>query len=384
MIDPPKIKRKALRAYPAYLASLVARTRYFPLEIRFGKNIPKGDYHQFDLHRKALIEASTHHKPNGYTLELSTRQTRRYGEQLLPSRIYFESERDYLEGIGKVQESERFKIFVVLLRTSLPELVPWLSEHVEDVLPYLHEGEDLLKVCLYFRENPAPGCYIRELPIEVHTKFIEEHAGILKRMLDELLPPAFIDSSQTSFALRFGLRQAEPLIRMRLMSERAKNALDLYQDDFGLPASVFRALPMQGLIVVIVENLMTFLTLPASCGDVAVFGKGFQINLLRETNNLAEADILYWSDLDAQGFMMLSQLKSAFPLARSVLMDRFTFDAHRAYVVNGTPCPAFRLPGLTEEEQAMFFQLSEGTLRLEQERISQAFVRKHWPRTESR
>ncbi len=148
----------------------------------------------------------------------------------------------------------------------------------------------------------------------------------------------------------------------------------------GLPAAIFQRQPFQGMTIVIVENLMTFLTLPVWCGDIVVFGKGFQLSLLLAAAGLSEADMLYWSDLDAQGFMMLSQLKSAFPRARSVLMDRATLDAHAPFVVKGTPAAASHLPALTEEERALFRYLNEHTLRLEQERIGLEYVKRHWPR----
>ncbi len=49
--------------------------------------------------------------------------------------------------------------------------------------------------------------YIRELPVEVHTKFIEENKGVLKNLLDYLLPEGMVHTGETDFEKRFGLNR---------------------------------------------------------------------------------------------------------------------------------------------------------------------------------
>src|SRR5262249_1385055 len=56
----------------------------------------------------------------------------------------------------------------------------------------------------YFVEHPRPQCYIRELPVRVHTKFVEQHAGILRELLEFLLPPEAIQPDAKTFTQRFG------------------------------------------------------------------------------------------------------------------------------------------------------------------------------------
>ncbi|MFK7848498.1 MAG: Wadjet anti-phage system protein JetD domain-containing protein, partial [Rhodothermales bacterium] len=263
-------------------------------------------------------------------------------------------------------------------REHLPATMTWLSEHPQRMLPYLSEYQDLLKVCMYFKDHPRPDCYIRELPIEVHTKFIETHTGILKPLLEAILPEEAIDNTATRFTLRFGLRDAEALVRLRPLSAQVRQELELPYQELALPVVHFADLDFSGRTIVIIENLMTYLTWPAHCGDLAIFGKGFQAGLLKHNQSLSAATLLYWGDLDAQGFMILSQLRASFPGARSFLMDLQTYDTYAQFVVEGKPCTAAELPGLTDEEAMLFDQLRRENRRLEQEHLPLRYVKQRY------
>ena len=52
--------------------------------------------------------------------------------------------------------------------------------------------------------------YIRELPIDVHTKFIEENKPILKSLPHVLIPDR-IDANESVFEKRFYLKYAQPI-----------------------------------------------------------------------------------------------------------------------------------------------------------------------------
>ena len=379
MITPADIKTSALRSYAKYLSSLVTGEVFFPLDIRFGKRRPKGDFHDFDRQRATLLRASKGEQRRGFSVEFEPQQTRRYGLQMLPARIYFETDEDYLHSIGKTEEATHFRALCDTTSAVLPDLLPWVAQRPLDVLPFYSVWPDLLLVCSYFRENPRPGCYIRELPLEIHTKFIEEHAGILRKMLEFLLPEDAYDTSQSRFATRFGLKDVEPLVRIRCLSAEAKSKLNFSLEDTGVPLSFAHDLDFKELSVVIVENLMTYLTLPTFCGDAVIFGKGFQVGALKDIESLGDARILYWGDLDAQGFMILSQLRAAFPHTESVFMDISTFEDHRVFAVSGTESNIEDLPGISETEHAVFRLLQSHQLRLEQERIPLRYVRDHWP-----
>jgi hypothetical protein len=84
---------------------------------------------------------------------------------------------------------------------------------------------------------------------------------------------------------------------------------------------------------------------------------------------LNQCQIIYWGDIDAHGFQILSDLRRLFPHVRSVMMDQQTLDDHEDYVVVGNTVRADRFDGLTNAEAALAQQVVEHNLRLEQEHI---------------
>jgi hypothetical protein len=374
MIGPEEIRKRASRVYPDYLASIVEERPFFPLEIPFGTRVPRRDYHGYAQEREALLSASKNTRGTGYSVEFEPYNTRRYGIQQLPTRICFECEADYVGFLGRAAEAAQFGSAVQRTRTVLPELLPWLALCAPAALAHLDEWDDLLAVCRYFSEHPRPGVYPRELPIPVHTKFVEAHAGILRRLLDAILPEGAVAVGEADFARRFGLKYDEPLVRLRVLDPAIRARAGLPVDDLSTPVSEFVALRIPAARFVIVENRMTFLTLPFVSDGVALWGGGFRVELLRAAGWLAAADLAYWGDLDAHGFMILSQLRSFFPLARSLMMDEATLEAFAPFVVPAPPVPVHDLPGLTDDERVVYEYLARHDLRLEQERIPQPHV----------
>jgi hypothetical protein len=230
---------------------------------------------------------------------------------------------------------------------------------------------DLLKVCNWFLNDFEPEkYYIRELPISVHTKFIEENKGVLREMLDHLIPEKS-NIEELEFEKRFQLKYIQPLVRMRSLDPSGRNYL---YDDISIPLNEFVKACLVCHRVFIIENKMNFLTFPQVSGSIAIWGKGFAIESLKSASWLKDKEIFYWSDLDIQGFQMLSQLRSYFPQTQSFLMEKVFLDLLPQFIVDGTPGTIASLTHLNENERALFLHLKDGNLRLEQERIPQARV----------
>ncbi|HMQ55403.1 MAG TPA: DUF2220 family protein, partial [Anaerolineae bacterium] len=227
---------------------------------------------------------------------------------------------------------------------------------------------------LFSLAQPRPDCYIRELPVEVHTKFVETHQGVLRELLDRLLPAEAIRPDEAQFERRFFLRYAEPPVRLRLLDPKLQIQLSWPVTDLSAPLSEIGALNLAGQRVIITENKINFLTLPALPNSLALFGGGFRVELLKEVSWLEDCELLYWGDLDGQGFQILSQLRRYFPRTQSLMMDLATFEAFREFALPGTPSDRLELSHLTAEENALYTVLVGQNLRLEQERISQTFV----------
>ena len=114
--------------------------------------------------------------------------------------------------------------------------------------------------------------------------------------------------------------------------------------------------------------------LPTHTDAVALGGVGDSVTRLRDVRWLRTCQLYYWGDLDVDGFRILANVRKLFPEVKSLLMDRETFEAHRTLVVAGNGKICESLPMLSESENAVLRILSDGNLRLEQERIIQAWV----------
>jgi len=287
------------------------------------------------------------------------------------------SAEDMLLLIGKPAEFAAFVDDVALIRAALPELEAWLEANPQHVIEQHGAWPELLRVCAYFRANPHPNMYIRELPIALHTKFIEHHSSILTCLLDALLPEAAVNREEKQFERRYGLRYDTPLIRIRLLDDTLPARIGLALMDVAAPAAQLAALPCEGLRCIVAENKLVFLTLPPLPNTIAIFGSGFQVELLRELPWLHACPIWYWGDLDAQGFQILARLRALFPQVVSLMMDAPTFEAFREFAVSGTESRVVELPQLTHDEQALYANLARANLRLEQERIRYMYAVQH-------
>lgn len=375
MINPAQIQQKADFRYPLFLRSFLTQESFFPIEFAVG-SLPK-DYLVLRTELTQLIERSKQNLGYGYNLELESRKTHRHGQQSLPKRISIESEEDYLKLIKKEKEFLKFKADVELIRLEVPKLNQWLCQNPLEVIKY-SDWHDLLKVCQYFQRNPNLNLYIRELPIQVHTKFIEQNKDILRRLLEAILPTEQLTSVEGEkeyvFEKRFSLRYREPIIRFRVLDRTIKARYNLPFFDISTPISEFRQLCLESYRFFITENLMNFLTLPAQNNGIAIFGSGYAIQALKSVAWLSQCPIFYWGDLDVDGFKILSQLRSHFPRTISIMMDIKTFETFQEFTVSDSSGGIVALPHLTVEEQSLYAYLSLYGKRLEQEHISQDYA----------
>jgi len=379
MISPEDIRQQALKWWEPFLKSIISGETFFPREIdRIGK--PKsGDITgRFDVLQDeiaALYSKSKNETGSGYRVKTAERNFRRTGTHLLPESIIFETANDYLDFIRKKTELERFCNNYQLITQSLPQLHSWVSQ---DPLPLTFSEvnwQGILAVCTYFISNPRPNLYIRQLPISVHTKFIEENVILLQSLLDFLIPEHIRDKDQKKFVDRYFLLRDEPLIRLRILDP----ALTLPNNilDFSIRLSNFECSSWQNKNIIITENKMNFLALPDLPSTIAIWsGGGFMVSYLRNAQWLREKNIFYWGDLDEHGFQILHQLRCYYSQTQSILMDKPTFDMFQQFAVAGERNKAESLPLLNEEEHKLYEILKSRSdnNRLEQEKISQAYA----------
>ena len=376
MITPQEIRKRSERIYQTrFLKTRLSRERIFPLTLpgAKGKSTDPLAQRLDELSRLMSREKAT--LGFGYRVEFREVRTRTSGMQSVPVKIFFETEIDFLKFIRKEQEIKSFDRNVTRLRNRLPQLEQWLCDHPRQVIAYDGSWEELIRVCRYFMDHPQPDLYIRELPIGVHTKFIEKHKGILASLLEVLLPASRIRTDQTRFEKRFGLKYDQDIIRFRLMEATVCDRFSHDLKDISVPIMDFCNLSADCRRVFIVENKMTFLTFPHVDRSMVIWGKGFAVEQLRQAQWLTDKKIFYWGDIDPHGFDILSGLRRHFPQVQSMMMDRYTFETYFHFVGEGsllTSEPAH----LTPEELHLLRWLSDHpeTNRLEQEKILQEYV----------
>jgi len=333
----------------------------------------------------ALREQSKEKLGYGYSIGWREIGSRKFGRNRFPERIVFETRGDFLRFLGRERDFAAYTEAVGAIRARFPAMEPWLRKHIAATCEIAETGivAGLLDVCEFLVAHPRCGLFARELPVAVDTKFVERHRNrFLRPWLDILLPPGAIEADEAHFERRFGLGYPEPLVQIRLLDPALQSVFAVPANHFALPLGAAARLapaPLPGggeLHVMMVENQVNFLTLPPLPRTVALLGFGCAASRLRDLHWIAPLRISYWGDIDAQGFEILSQFRTWFPRAESVLMDRETFDRFARFQVVGVPRRSEEPLHLTSAEQDLCDACIAGNLRLEQEKIPQSWVKR--------
>lgn len=376
MISPAEIKTQVLKWWKPFLQSYLNKETFFPKTIeRIGKITSSSVRENFEELQSQLEKLENQSKQRlgyGYTINRQDVSFRRAGKHSLPNSISFESADDYIAFLEKRGEWNNFLNSVELIEQRLPQLAAWVVSNPIAVIENSKIWADILKVCYYFLANPKPNLYIRQLPIDIHTKFIEDNEAILKSLLDFLIPEYRKDDKEKSLARRYYLKYDEPTIRIRILDNNLKIG---ELTDLRIPLSDFTKLNINCSRIIITENKMNFLALPNLSSAIAIWsGGGFMVSYLKQIDWLHGMNILYWGDLDAHGFLILHQVRSYFPQTNAIMMDMETFSRFKIEGLGkGEPIAAQELNNLSEEEIAMFYFLKNNNFRLEQEKIPQSF-----------
>jgi hypothetical protein len=375
MITPKEIKDKTERKYISFLQSLVEQRPFERLVIRGDKSYTKSSLSEFEREIQLIHSHSKGKKGFGYSLDFQIVKTKYLGTQDLPTSIYFDNEYDFLKFLSKENEVNSFKSNIEIILREFPVLKDWIIKNPKKVIDNSNEWQSILQVCQYFKQNPKPNLYVRELPIKVHTKFIERNKSIIRELLDVLIYE-HANTEEKEFEKRFYLRYTEPQIRFKVLDKTISDRFFSGIDDIAIPVSQFEKLNLPIGKVLVVENkttLYTTLTLPKMDDTIAIFGSGFSVFNLKNVLWFDNLKLLYWGDIDVQGFEILSQFRSYFPQTQSILMDKQTFDKFFEDD-NGAPTNISTRLNLTDEEQQLYDILKTNNWRLEQEKIPFNYV----------
>ncbi|MFN8228786.1 MAG: DUF2220 family protein [Mycobacterium sp.] len=303
-----------------------------------------------------------------YTLEWQTVGGRSIGRNQLPNRAVVSSFEQALALLNETTAAGRFDE-MLLLAQQHPRVRQWILANPHRALALAVEMPRLIAAFVWLDEHRGSGRYLREISAQgVDTKFAERHRSDLAAMLG-------VPTTAAGFLAGLGLRSKPGLLRLR---PAASLGLPTPLTELGVRPEELAKLSVKPRIAIIVENEISYLSVDVPADGIVFWGKGFDVDQVGRLGWLADAEILYWGDIDTHGFAILDRLRAWLPQTRSVLMDRDTLLAHRdRWVTEDRPAKS-ALPRLTSDEQALYSELVEDghdvRVRLEQERIDWQWV----------
>ncbi len=371
MITPRDLKNKADKLFFKIVNAELKGESFFPLFIPSNKKIEGTNFSELKDALLPLYQQSKQAQGKGYTIDWKEKVIEG-SKQKIPSKIYFESLDDYLFYVKRYKDYEAITKSVTSLIDAFPTVKEWAYANSPFLLNYSATMEDLIKVCKFFVKNRPPyNLFLRELPIEIHSKFIEYNFAPLRKLLDVLLPPEWVNATESDFLNRYNIKRPTVFAQIRLLDDSFKAAVGF--DEFALTLDDCATLNWQPQKVFIIENRACFLSFPKVKNAVAIFGEGFKSRISKHFPWLLGAELYCWFDIDAAGFEMLNMIREYYPQAKSFLMDAQTYHQFNQYSVTSV-YRTRQLARLTDDELSFYQFLQQNNKRLEQERINNQYI----------
>lgn len=387
MITPKDIKTKALRKYKDFLCFEIdslfeSVDDFFPLVIQGNTGNVNDDLLQRQKELLLLINNSKQKIQTSYCLDTGITCSRKNGEQTYISKIYFETKEDYL---GYIDEEHSYNCFCDALNIIKSnnllknnELRIWAKNHTKELCEQRNEIDFWTNICLcvdWLNNNQDSNLYIREIPLPIHTKFMENNESLIKSLSSKADYPK-------SFEKTFGLKEKPDYARFRILDENIELKLvsenvkecSISLDDFKRLNKVFLS---QIENVFIIENEMVYLTFPQINNSICLYGAGYRVNTIIDVDWLNTKTLYYFGDLDEHGFDILSSFRRFYPKIHSFCMSESVWDEHNQFAVEGKKLTKKENPeNLTNDERRLFNRIQGFLLnRIEQERISVAYIK---------
>lgn len=310
-----------------------------------------------------------------YTVEWRAVGGRQIGRNQVPARAVVSSFEQAWALLGVAGQVRRFEEILGLV-APCPPVRSWVLKHPHSALDLHAEMPRLLAAYLWLDEHRGSNRYLREISAPgVDTKFAERNRSVLSAMLG-------VAASASGFLSELGLRAKPELVRMRVGSSLGILAP---LTELAVRADELAELVIDPHTALVIENEVTYLSVEVPTDGVVIWGKGFEVDRVGRLPWLADAEIVYWGDLDTHGFAILDRLRAWHPRTRSVLMDRETLLAHRdRWVTEESPARSV-LARLESDEAELYTELMEDhfgeRVRLEQERIEWTWVQERLARS---
>lgn len=371
MITPKALEEKSDKLFFKIASAVLKEENLFPLTIPSDKKIADTGFNHLHDAIKPIYSNSKEVKGKGYTVEWKQKKIQGT-TQTVPTKIYYETLEDYLFFTKREKDFFKIKEAYQLISDAFPLNAAWAKEQPFFLLTHAVIIPNLLKVVRYFFDNTPPyDLYLRQLPIEVHTKFIEDHYKPLKQMLDAMLPAEKINFVEKDFSGRYQVKRPNIYTQVRVLDDTLKSTLGFHE--LALTLDDAALLDWQPDKVFIIENAACFRSFPYVKNSVAIFGEGFKSRISKHIPWLANCELYCWFDMDAAGFEMLNMVREYYTHAQSFLMDEATYSAFEVFSVHA-PYRKIELPQLNADEEKLYHFLLKENRRLEQERITNAYL----------
>lgn len=389
MISVNELKKKSLAKYADFLSWYFFNNdkNMFPLVIPCNKGNPYDDLEQRELELKEIHQYSKNNGKHSYRYETDTVSTKN-GIQTVITKILFENKEDYLSFINKKKDFELLekvsKIILNNLHTSFSEtnIKTWIVKNHEKVISAnIEENTDSYwkNICLcanWFYQNPDSKLYLRTIPLQVHSKFIENNQAFIHSLCSvEKI------TKENSFIKQHGLKEKPDFVRFRFLEKFeiiegfVPNEMQLSSEDFKhlYSAKILKTIEN----IFIIENEMVYITFPSIQNSLCIWGHGFSSGGFNKYEWLKKYRLFYFGDLDEHGYQILSFFRYSFPNVKSFCMDMNTLNEFNNFRVKGESLKGGIPDNLTVEELKVFTELSNDKEhnRLEQERISHQWIK---------
>lgn len=366
MINNDEIIHKAKKLYGTFLTSTISGENIFPINIKGDKG-NKLSLIKRTHGMKNLYKNSKQTLGYGYSLITTNKNTKNEGSQTFISDIIISSEFDFLKLIGMEEQTKMFKTATKkLLNYPLKQLILTKPKLIINNLDII---DDVIKVLEYFIHNNVDSYYVRDLPIDVHTKFIENNSSFLILLLDNILPEPAINLDEKKFSNRYGLKFDDNFyIYIRSLDSDIK--LNGFSEVV-LPWNEAQNLKAAPVNIFIVENRLNYLLFKSRTNSIVIWGRGRAVTKLKELDLLSKSNIYYWGDIDPSGFEILNSLRGYYPESKSLYMDNTTLQNYSEFIVQIRGFKEMELLNLTKAESNLYKSLfCDGyQIRLEQENI---------------
>lgn len=306
--------------------------------------------------------------------------------------VKFCQEKDYLNFLWKNYYYKTFqKNLDIIFSSNISHLLFWewnfkifLEKNILKVVEFDGKWWDILKGVEYFLQNKNSNLYFRELPIEVHTKFIEKNKKIISDIMDFLYEELHLDLVWDTFEEKFWIKIKPEFVRFRFLDIQSNQSFFWnIINDISMKIDDFQKINIEIIQnIYIVENEINYLTFPHKEKSMVIWWAWFNVLNLKNIDWFHQKNIYYFWDIDSHGFKILAHFRKYFNHTKSIFMDINTFDTFRKYTIEGKTITKDEMNKLKEYltplEYSLLSWVNKNNLRLEQENITQEFIYKYY------